>query len=92
MDSPSYDVRREDGRYVIALDAGEAELVFHRSGERMIITHTEVPAALEGRGIAAVLVRAAIGDARAEGLKVVPRCSYVAAQFRRHPAWSDLLA
>ena len=92
MDSPSHDIRRESGRYVIGFDAGaEAELVFHRSGARMIITHTEVPPELAGRGIAAVLVKAAVADARAEGLKIVPRCSYVAAQFRRHPEWSDLL-
>ena len=33
-----------------------------------------------------------VADARAEGFKIIPRCSYVMAQARRHPAWSDVLA
>lgn len=98
MTETSHDVRREDalpyGRYVIGLAPGiEAEMTFRRSGDRaMIINHTEVPPAFEGRGIAARLVLAAIADARAEGFKITPVCSYVAAQFRRHPEWQDLLA
>lgn len=58
---------------------------------RMIITHTEVPPAFERRGIRALLVRTAIADARAEQRKITPLCSYVAAQFRHHPEWEDLL-
>lgn len=55
-------------------------------------THTEVPARLEGRGIAAALVRNALDWARAEGLRVRPLCSYVALYMRRHPETADLLA
>ena len=51
-----------------------------------------MPPAFEGRGIAAKLVNAAINDARSQGFKIVPVCSYVAAQFRRHPEWADLRA
>jgi predicted GNAT family acetyltransferase len=58
----------------------------------MTIDHTGVPAALEGRGIAAALVNKVIEDARAQRFKIVPVCSYVAAQFQRHPEWRDLLA
>lgn len=57
-----------------------------------VIEHTLVPRAFEGRGIAAQLVDALIADARTQGFRVVPQCSYVAAQFRRHPEWADLLA
>ncbi|WP_256366947.1 N-acetyltransferase [Lentilitoribacter sp. Alg239-R112] len=30
-------------------------------------------------------------DAKEKQLKVQPVCPYAAAQFRRHPEWSDLL-
>jgi hypothetical protein len=61
-------------------------------GAVMRIFHTEVPPALEGRGIAAALVRAALDHAAANGLKVAPQCSYVRAYMRRHPETHGLLA
>lgn len=91
-------VRREDGatrgRYVISLAPGyEAEMTFHKAADGTItIDHTGVPPAYEGRGIAAKLVFKAIADAREQGFKIVPICSYVVAQFRRHPEWADLRA
>jgi uncharacterized protein len=57
----------------------------------MWLTHTEVPPAIEGRGHAAQLVRAALDHARTHGLKVQPACSYVRAYMRRHPESQDLL-
>ncbi|MBP5991860.1 MAG: N-acetyltransferase [Proteobacteria bacterium] len=58
----------------------------------MAITHTEVAPELEGQGIAAELVRAALAHAREQGLKVRPLCSYVQAYMRRHPEVQSLLA
>lgn len=93
-----YKVERREGpdggRYIIHLAPGaEAELVYYRRGDGdMIITHTGVPSAYEGQGIAGLLVDAAVADARARGHRITPLCSYVAAQFRRHPEWHDLLA
>ena len=56
------------------------------------LTHTGVPPAVGGRGIAAELVRVALEHARTRGWKVMPTCSYVAAYMRRHPQTQDLLA
>jgi hypothetical protein len=58
----------------------------------MTISHTEVAPELEGQGIAAALVRAALAHARDHGLKVRPLCSYVQAYMRRHPEVQSLLA
>lgn len=60
-------------------------------GDAMTITHTLVPEAIGGRGVAAELTRAALDTARANGWKVVPMCSYAAAFMRRHPEYGDLL-
>jgi len=58
----------------------------------MAMTHTYVPANLEGRGIAAALVAAALAYAREHRLKVDPLCSYVRVYMQRHVDTQDLLA
>jgi predicted GNAT family acetyltransferase len=60
-------------------------------GKVMMLTHTGVSQALRGRGIAALLVQAALDHARERGLKVRPDCSYAEAYMQRHPATLDLL-
>jgi len=57
-----------------------------------VADHTFVPPQLRGGGIAAKLVEALVADAREEGFRIVPQCSYVAVAFRRHPEWADLHA
>jgi uncharacterized protein len=82
----------ERGRFQARVDGLLCVADYRRHGDRIEMTHTEVPPALTGRGIAARLVRAALDHARASGLKVVPLCSYVRAYMRRHPETQDLLA
>ena len=65
---------------------------YHLTDGVMWITHTETPPPLQGRGLAARVVRAALDHARARGLKVRPACSYVRAYLRRHPEQQDLVA
>ncbi len=67
-------------------------LEYRLAGATMTITHTGVPSALEGRGIAAALTRHAFALARAQGWKVVPACSYASAYVARHPEVADLVA
>lgn len=81
-----------DGRYDVPLEGGTAIADYIREGDTLLVTHTHVPPALRGRGAGAALVKALLDDARAQGLKVVPLCSFVAAYMRRHPETRDLLA
>lgn len=69
-----------------------AVAAYRLDGPVMAMVHTEVPAALEGRGIASRLVQAAFEYAQTEGLKIRPLCSYVVAWARRHPERAALLA
>lgn len=82
----------ELGRFEVLVDGHLCVADYRRDGERMLMTHTEVHPVLQGRGVAAQLVRAALAHARVQGLKVVPLCSYVRAYLRRHPEHQDLLA
>ncbi len=59
-------------------------------GDVRVAEHTLVPPAIGGRGVAARLVEALVADARNQGFRVDPACSYVEAAFRRHPEWADL--
>ena len=72
--------------------ARQAELTWVARGNARIANHTYVPHEARGKGIAAALVDALIADAREQGFKIVPQCSYVEAAFRRHPEWADVLA
>ena len=73
-------------------NAAVGRLTWHARGTARVADHTLVPGEIGGRGVAMRLVEALIADARAEGFKIVPQCSYIAAAFARQPAWSDLIA
>ena len=88
-DEPS--IHHAAGRFSTRIEGHEAELVYRLRGGALVIEHTGVPEPIGGRGIAAALVKAALEHARAEGLKVVPACSYAAIYIRRHPEYEDLL-
>jgi len=79
-------------RFELDVEGGMA-LAFYRLADGvMTFTHTEVPAALRGRGIGSQMMHAVLQDVRAQGLKVVPRCPFVVDFIDRHPAYADLLA
>jgi predicted GNAT family acetyltransferase len=79
-------------RYELSVDGGTAIAVYQRQGDVVAFTHTEVPPALGGHGVASTLVKSALDDVRAHGLRVIPACEFVAAYMERHPEEQDLLA
>lgn len=87
-------VRDNKALHRFELDAnGEvAFATYRRAGNRVVITHTETPAPLRGRGIASHLVRGALELIRAEGLKVSAGCGFVADYLDSHPEYADLTA
>lgn len=85
----------ERGRYVGLIDGveGEAELLYTRRSETLLTAdHAEAPMSMRGTGAAPALVERMVSDARSEGFKILPRCSYVRYQFAQHPEWTDVLA
>ena len=91
------EIKREDngskGRFFMRLDTGEeAEMTYTYVGNtQVIIDHTGVPDAFRGQGAGVALVSRAVDEFRAAHRKVIPLCPFAAAQFRRHPEWSDVL-
>lgn len=78
-------------RFIASIGDHRAELEYELDGDRMLITHTRVPNAISGRGIAGDLTRAAFEHARERSLGVVPQCPYAAGWVQRHPEYSPLL-
>ncbi len=80
-----------EGRFEALFDGERAVALYQREGQKIIFTHTEVPEALEGHGVASVLVRTALDTARTQQLEVIPLCPFVAAYIRRHQEYLDLV-
>jgi uncharacterized protein len=87
MDSESRGVtdNREQSRFELSVDGHLAELDYRRHGDRLVLIHTEVPDELGGRGLGGKLVTAALSEAAAEGLTVVPLCPFARSWLERHP-------
>jgi uncharacterized protein len=80
-------------RYELALSGAESAIAVYRDAPGVrIVTHTEVPRHLRGRGVGARLVKAVLDDIRARGLKVVPRCPFVRDYIARFPGYADMVA
>ena len=78
-------------RFELDVEGAMAFANYRLAPGSVIITHTETPAALRGRGIASKLVKGALEMIRADGLKVVAGCGFVVDYLRKHPEYSDLV-
>lgn len=90
-DNPSAQ-RFEQG---FATQQGSERLVFCDyavQGPSRILLHVEADPLLRGTGASGRFMQRLADHARAQGLKLSPRCSYAVLWFQRHPAYQDLLA
>jgi predicted GNAT family acetyltransferase len=80
------------GRYEASIDDVLVGVVeYQLDGKFITPTHTWVPPEFEGHGIASLLARYVLDDARVRGLDVQPRCPYIAGWIARHPDYLDLV-
>ena len=89
-------ITREDGptggRYTALVKGDGAEMTYSRAGtSRIIIDHTGVPDSMRGLGVGKALVEAAVKDARAEGVKIIPLCPFAKATLDKHAEWQDVV-
>jgi len=72
--------------------AGETAFAEYNLVEHgIILPHTVVPEAFEGKGVASALAKAALGYAREHALKVIPICPFMSAYIQKHPEWHDIV-
>jgi predicted GNAT family acetyltransferase len=79
-------------RYELDLGDELAFIDYRRHHAVVTMTHAEVPAHLNGRGIGSALVKGALELVRAQHELVVPLCPFIKIYIQRHPEFAELLA
>ncbi|MGY3615387.1 GNAT family N-acetyltransferase [Bradyrhizobium sp. USDA 10063] len=79
-------------RFELDVEGGVAFANYRTTPSAIVITHTETPRALRGRGIASELVKGALELIRADGHKVIAGCGFVVDYLGKHPEYRDLVA
>lgn len=82
----------DENRFEAPVGEELAVLDYRRSGEKLILTHTEVPPAVREQGVGSKVVKAALDEARSQNLQVVPRCPFVQHYIEEHPEYEALVA
>ena len=92
-DKIQYQVEYHKGahRFLIRLEDREAFMEIGREKDILVLLHTEVPLAFQGKGAGSALVRHAMSFAEAEELKVVALCPYAKAWLEKHPEYAERL-
>jgi len=78
-------------RYELAVDGHIAATYYELADNVITFVHTEVAPELGGKGIGSKLVKGALDQVRAEGLKVIARCPFVKAHIDKHAEFADLV-
>jgi predicted GNAT family acetyltransferase len=79
-------------RFEITIGGHTAAADYKLEPGRIVLTHTDVPKELGGRGIAGELAKTALGYAREHKLSVVPACAFMASFIRKNAEYQDLVA
>jgi uncharacterized protein len=78
-------------RYELMADGHLAASYYSLADGVITFIHTEVPPELGGKGVGSRLVKGALDQVRAEGLKVIAQCPFVKAYIEKHAEYADLL-
>ena len=78
-------------RFELDVEGGVAFANYRITPAAVVITHTETPNALRGRGIASTLVEGALALIHADGRKVIGACGFVVDYLRKHPEYADMV-
>ena len=82
---------KDSRQFVLQVGDHRARMEYDRSGDRIFLTHAEVPKQLEEHGISSALTEKVLAWTEENRLKLVPMCPCVKAFLRKHTAWQRLL-
>ena len=83
--------RPELKRYEIVIGDQVAYLTYRKNDDHVLLSHTEVPESLRGRGLGGVLAKHGLDEARRAGKQVIVRCPFVTAWLLRHKEYNDIV-
>jgi predicted GNAT family acetyltransferase len=94
MDVKEQELRVNNGanRFELEVEGHVAFIDYTLKRELLFLIHTEVPEALQGKGIAGIIVQKTFEYAKKNGYQIVPLCPYVRTYLERHPEWKELVA
>ena len=78
-------------QYEVDLEDDKAVLEYRWHDGKIALMHTFVPARFEGRGVAALLAKTALEEAKAQHIQVKVYCPYVQSYMEKHPEYLDLV-
>lgn len=79
----------ERQRFETIVDGYTGSVKYRLDEDSLDVMHTNVPVPIEGRGVAAALVKSAYDYARENNLKCEASCGYAVAWLRRHPEYME---
>ncbi len=82
---------KENKRFIIYTDGGEAYVEYRLDNNEMDLYHTFTNPALRGKGLAALVARAALEFAKENNLKVIPTCPYIQTFISRNVEFKNLV-
>ena len=81
---------KAQSRFELDVECSVAFANYRTTPAAIVITHTDTPRALRGRGIASELVKGALELIRADGRKVIAGCGFVVDYLHKNPQFADL--
>jgi len=91
-DMPSVVDNDTERRIELTIGDTTAFIDYVLSGQKIMMTHTEVPEEFRGKGVGSALVRGALDLARERELEVIPLCPFVVNYLRRHSEYLTLVS
>jgi predicted GNAT family acetyltransferase len=81
----------ELNRFELEVEGSTAFIEYKRSGDWLFLIHTEVPGAIEGKGVASAIVQKTLQYAKDNNYRIVPICPYVQSFLKKHPEWHEIV-